>query len=166
MLSVTFFVPSNNNVVHAQTLRSLKAELTKKEQELNESNNKKKYTESQMSNKRSRINSINQEIVDIQNETVTLTEEIETLNGEIKEKEEEIKEIVNYYQISNSESAYLEYIFNATSFTDFIYRLAISEQLSSYNDKLVDEYNNKIKENEQKKKDSCRTKTKTDPETF
>ena len=58
---------------------------------------------------------------------------------------------MNYYQLSNGESAYLEYIFEAQDYTDFIYRMAVSEQLSSYNDRLIDEYHSKIRENEKKK---------------
>lgn len=153
MLLVNFYVPFKSNKVHAQTLRDLKNELAEKEKNLSNAQERKKYTQDQITAKKASIDSINNEIISIQEETVSLTEEIEKLNEEIIEKEKEIKEIINYYQISNSESAYLEYIFNAKDFTDFIYRLAVAEQLSKYNDKLVDEYNAKIKENEQKKLD-------------
>ena len=47
----------------------------------------------------------------------------------------------------------MEYVFEAVDFTDFIYRMAIAEQLSKYNDQLVEEFHATIKENEQKKKD-------------
>lgn len=42
-------------------------------------------------------------------------------------------------QISEGDNVYLEYIFEATSFTDFIYRSAIVEQLTKYNDELIDD---------------------------
>lgn len=151
MLLVNFFVPSNMEVVKAKTIRDLKAELEAKQEEYKKSQEQKELTESEISNTKSNIDAINTEISNIQKEMLDLTEEIEKLNDEIIEKEKEIKSIMNYYQLSNGESAYLEYIFNAVDFTDFIYRLAIAEQLSDYNDKLIDEYNDKIKENEKKK---------------
>ena len=45
----------------------------------------------------------------------------------------------------------MEYIFGAKDFTDFIYRMAITEQLSDYNDKLIKEFNSMIETNKQKK---------------
>ncbi|MBQ9072564.1 MAG: peptidoglycan DD-metalloendopeptidase family protein [Bacilli bacterium] len=153
MVCVTLTVPSNHEKVEAKTLRDLKQELAELEQKQSEVENEQKLTEQQIENKKQSISNINVEINDIHKEMENLTVEIEELGIEIKEKEQEIKDIMNYYQLSNGESAYLEYIFNAADYTDFIYRMAIAEQLSNYNDKLVDEYNEKIKENEQKKKD-------------
>lgn len=151
MLSVNIFVPINMEKVEAKTLRALKQELIDKEKEYEDRVNQKKLTEAEIANKKASIDAINSEISNIQKEMLNLTKEIENLNVEIAEKEKEIKAIMNYYQLSNGESAYLEYIFNAVDFTDFIYRLAIAEQLSDYNDKLIDEYNKKIEENEKKK---------------
>lgn len=153
LLVVSFSFSSDSRIVHAKTLRNLKEELAAKEKELSEGKSQKELTEKQIEQKRNNIAAINQEIVNIQDETVKLGEEIERLNEEIKLKQKEIKQIINYYQLSNGESAYLEYVFNAVDFTDFIYRMAIAEQLSNYNDKLIDEYNATIKESEQKKKD-------------
>ena len=53
---------------------------------------------------------------------------------------EEIKSIVHYYQVSNVQNMYYEYVFNADSYTDFIYRFAITEQLSDYREKTINEY--------------------------
>ena len=150
-LLINFFVPINMETVQAKTLRSLKQELEVKEKEYANSKYQKELTESEIANKRKTIDAVNTEIGNIQKEMLTLNEEINQLNDEIIQKEKEIKAIMNYYQLSNGESAYLEYIFNATDFTDFIYRLAIAEQLSDYNDKLIDEHNKKIEENEKKK---------------
>ena len=153
MLIVSFVMHLDIEVVHAKTLRDLKNELEVKQEEYKNSEQQKQLTQSQINNTKASIAAINTEISNIQAEMLKLVEEIEKLNEDIIQKEKEIKSIMNYYQLSNGESAYLEYIFNAVSFTDFIYRLAITEQLSDYNDKLIDEYNNKIKENEQKKKE-------------
>lgn len=152
LLMVNFARP-NQDVVEAKTLRGLKEELAQLEREQSNVQNKKKLTEQEIENKKKNIGNINIEISNINQEMKDLTKEIEDLNIEIVEKEKEIKNIMNYYQLSSSESAYLEYVFEAADFTDFIYRVAIAEQLSNYNDKLVDEYNSKIKENEKKKVD-------------
>jgi len=152
LLVVNFAVPTKE-VAEAKTLRDLKEELAELERKQSNVENEKKLTEQEIANKRASIDSINDEISAISQEMVSLTEEIEQLNVEIVEKEKEIKEIINYHQLSSSESAYLEYIFEAADFTDFIYRMAIAEQLSKYNDELVEEFHATIKENEQKKKD-------------
>ena len=146
MLMVNFFLPANMEVAKAKTVRDLMKELEEKKQEYKDSQNQKELTESEINKTKANITAINDEISKIQTEMLDLTKEIEKVNEDIIEKEEEIKSIMNYYQLSNGESAYLEYIFNAASFTDFIYRLAIAEQLSDYNDKLIEEYNKKIKE--------------------
>lgn len=153
LLIISFAFSSDSRIVKAKTLRNLKEELAAKEKELSNGNNQRALTESEIKQRKNKISSINIEILQIQEETARLSKEIERLNGEIELKKQEIKQIINYYQISNGESAYLEYVFNATDFTDFIYRMAIAEQLSSYNDKLIDEYNLIIKESNQKKED-------------
>ena len=134
----------------AQTLGELKAELQKKQEEYNQNKANQAQTEQEISNVNASINSIQEEInqtyIDIDN----LTIEIENLNQQIEEKEQEVKDIINFVQISNGESAYLEYMFGAQDFTDFIYRIAVSEQLTAYNDKLIDEYNEMIEGNKQK----------------
>lgn len=134
----------------AQTLGDLRTELDQKQAEYNQNKANQAQTEQEISNVNASINAIeaeiNQTYIDIDN----LTIEIEKLNQQIEEKEQEVKDIINFVQISNGESAYLEYMFGAQDFTDFIYRIAISEQLTSYNDKLIDEYNEMIESNKQK----------------
>lgn len=152
MLFVTFVIPPTDKV-EAKTLRDLKTELATRKKEYEDSLNKKKLTESEIQNKKNTITQIRLEMDNIQTEIKNLNQEIEDLNVEIIEKEAEIKRIINYYQLSNSESAYLEYIFEAADFTDFIYRMAVAEQLSNYNDKLIDEYHKTIEENEKKTKE-------------
>ena len=153
LVLVNFTMPKDIEEVEAKTLRDLKAELEEKQKEYENSKNQKELTEGEIASTRKNIDAINTEISNIQKEMLDLTNEINELNEEIEEKEKEIKSIMNYYQLSNGESAYLEYIFNAVDFTDFIYRLAIAEQLSDYNDKLIDEYNAKIEENKKKQKE-------------
>ena len=75
------------------------------------------------------------------------------LNEDIEQKKSEIESILSFVQISSGESAYLEYAFGAKDFTDFIYRVAVSEQLTAYNDDLVEQYKQNIEEDEKKKEE-------------
>lgn len=93
------------------------------------------------------------DIAAAQEEVKRLEAEIKRLQDEIKVKDKEIKNLMRFVQISNGESVYLEYAFGASSFTDFIYRVSVAEQLSNYNEQLIDEYNKTIKESEQKQKE-------------
>ena len=146
---VSFCVLSCN--VDAKTLGDLQNELNAKKQELDDNKNKKKLTQSEMNSINSNIKSIQNSINQIQIDTTNLTEEIEKLNQEIIEKQEEIKKVISYFQISNGESAYLEYVMGASDFTDFIYRSAVTEQMTNYNDELIASYNATIEANENKK---------------
>lgn len=136
--------------VNAKTLGDLKEELKQKENELQENKNQQAKTEQEIQSVNASIASIeaqiNQTYIDIEN----LTNEINQLNLQIEQKEQEVKDIINFLQVSNGESAYLEYMFGAKDFTDFIYRVAVSEQLTAYNDKLITEFNQMIEENKQK----------------
>ena len=50
---------------------------------------------------------------------------IDELNENINSKKKEIENLLSFLQVSNGENVYLEYIFEAKTFTDFIYRSAV-----------------------------------------
>ena len=137
--------------VSAKTLGELQNELERKKQELSDNKSKQKLTEQEMQTINSNLKKIQSNINQIQVETTNLNEEIDQLNQDIIKKNEEIKKIISYFQISSGESAYLEYIMGASDFTDFIYRTAVTEQMTNYNDELINEYNATIAANEAKK---------------
>lgn len=136
----------------AQTLRQLKNELAENERELEENKQQQAQTQSQISSSKKRIEQISQEKIQIEKDVADLTDEIEQLNKDIVSMNVEIKDLMSYYQLSNTgESAALEYVFDASTFTDFIYRMAITEQLGEHNSDLIKQYNQTISENEDKK---------------
>ena len=147
MLYVNIFIPK----VSAKTLGELEKELQDKKTELSDNKAKQQLTEEQMNTINNTIKSIQESIQQIQIDSNKLQEEIEELNKEILIKQEQIKSIISYFQISSGESAYLEYIMGSEDFTDFIYRSAVSEQMTNYNDELIDSYNATIEENKNKK---------------
>lgn len=140
--------------VSAKTVRDLKNELAAKRAEYDSNKQSQALTEQQMAAVYGRIGEITEEKADIEEEIARLNQEIVQLNADIIAKNEEIKKIINYYQISaTGEAAYMEYLFKSKDFTDFIYRMAVAEQLSEYNSQLIDDYNNMITQNEQKKQE-------------
>jgi len=147
---LVFFVPTFVQPVHAKTLGELKKELKQKQEELQANKDKKAETETEISNTRTEIANIKKSIEQTYIDMANLQVEIDKLNENIAKKDQEMKDIVNFVQISSGESAYLEYAFGATDFTDFIYRMAVSEQLANYNDKLIEQYNEAIEETKKK----------------
>jgi len=153
LLISNLYVPK----IQAKTLGDLKRELEEYKKELQENKDKQKLTEEEMTKLRNSINSISENIVKIGDEVIVLNneinqlnEEILKLNEEILKSEEEIEALLSFVQISNGESAYLEYAFGAKDFTDFIYRIAVSEQLTVYNEQLIEQYKSNIEQNKTK----------------
>lgn len=131
--------------VEAKTLKDLKNELAAYESEMKSAKNKQQLTKNEINNVNSRVQTI-RETIDKDEENIKKTEgEIVILEQNAKEKEEQIKDIIAFLQISNSENAYMEYIFGAKTIEDLILRSAVSEQMVAYNDDLIEDYNDTIK---------------------
>ena len=157
ILCLTFCLFFAVNVVYATsndtTLKDLRDKLAKYEKESQDIIKKKEEV-----NKK--INGINNELgiiaKDIEESDQKIQEaqlKIEKLEIDIDNKKLEIDNLINFEQISSGDNIYLEYIFNAKTFTDFIYRVSIVEQLSKYNDELIDDMNKLIDENKKTKED-------------
>jgi len=153
LLTILLLVPSIVFQVEdtsAKTIRELKEQLEKLENEQAENNNNIARTEEELQNTRNQIQQNYAAIEQINLDIQKLDEEIEELNKEIKEKDNTTKNLMYSLQTTNGNSFYLEYLFGADSITDFIYRYSITEQITGYNEKLIEEMNKMIEENEQK----------------
>lgn len=139
--------------VEAKTLRQLQEELDKLEKDYNENKNKKSLTQSEINTLNSQINTINTNIINTKKEIATSEQEIINNQNEIEAKSKETDELLKFLQISSGENVYLEYLFEADSYTDFIYRYSVVSQLTGHNNKIMDELERLNKELEQKKKD-------------
>ena len=137
--------------VEAKTLKDLRDELKALEDKQTENNNKKQLTESEISKVNKRVGEITAEIEKSEKNIQELTEEVRELEEKRTGKENQIKDIISFIQITDSENAYLEYIFGAQDIESLILRSAISEQLIAYNDQLINEYNGTIIECNDKK---------------
>ena len=138
-------------VAQAKTLGTLRQELEVLKEKYENNQLDIQLTEEEIKEAEARIAEIRQTIADIRIDMEDLQAMIEQLNQDILAKEKEIADILVFFQVANGENAYLEYAFGAQDFTDFIYRLAVSEQLTTYNDELIESYKKDIEESEQKK---------------
>ena len=145
-LLIIIFIVVINYRVEAKTLKDLKNELAAYEKEMTEVKNKNKLTQNEINNVNERAKSITETIEQDQIKIKKTEDEIVELEKKADEKEVQIKDIISFLQVTNSENAYLEYIFGAKTIEDLILRSAVSEQMVSYNDDLIEDYNNTIKE--------------------
>lgn len=151
---ILILVPKN---VSAKTIAQFEAEVNKYTAELKEKQAKVAKNQAEVEQVKKNIANIQSQITGTENEINSLQEQIEESNKEIIKKSEESKKIMAYYQIENGENAYLEYAFGAETITDMIYRLSITEQLTEYNNQIMQELKQLIIENN-KKKESLKAK--------
>lgn len=148
ILIVPMMIPPQE--VKGKTINGLQQEINDAKKQIEENKNKKQLTQEQIQTVNANISLIDKEIKDGEAKVIALNEESVKLSNKIEEKKEEIKKIINFFQLSNGEETYLEYVFGAATFTDFIYRKAITEQLTKYNKNLVKEFDEMIKANRKK----------------
>ncbi len=136
-----------------QTLNELLAQAKANRDAYNKAKSQKELSEQERNEAIKQKEAVTVEIDSINTELTKIEKDVRELQNSIDKKDKEIKEIMKFVQISNGESAYLEYAFGASSFTDFIYRVSVAEQLSDYNDELIKSYNADIKSLEIKQKE-------------
>ena len=135
LISIALLIPIN---VSAKTLGDLKNEYDALEAAYREKEQEIEENKQEQNNTSNRIDQIYGEISAAEKEIEDLNARISELNQKIAEKDKQIKSVIKYYQVSNGESELLEYLFSASSITDFIYRATVTEQLSRYNSNLID----------------------------
>ena len=149
LIEISFPMEDMNVEADARTLRKMKNELAELERELSENKAAQQSAQTNINSSKARIEEITKEKTDIEDEVEDLSGEIKELGVEIKTMNSEVKDIINYYQLSKSgDSGIIEYVFDATDYTDLTYRMAITEQLSDYYSTTIKDYNQKIKDNE------------------
>ncbi len=143
----------NGATKEAETILDLKDELAALKQEKIDNQNAKSQTQSQINTKKNAIYNAYKEQEQIEVKVTEAEAKIVESNAKIAEAKKAIDELLRFMQLSNGDSAYLEYISGASSTTDLIMRTAIVEQLSSYNKETVEKMEALIAENEQLKLD-------------
>lgn len=126
-------------------------DLSKAQAQLDKNNQAINNTKNQKNRDNATITSLQNDIRKMSEETTKLQEEIQKAEEDIKDKEQKTKNVVSYLQMSGGENAYLEYVFGTETITDLIYRLAVVEQITEYNENTITEMQNLIKANEDRK---------------
>lgn len=129
------------------SLKDLKESMAKLDKKRQEAIARKNQTKNEIKSMESDIDDINKEIESNNKAIDDAYDKIADLDEEIINKKKEIDNLLSFLQVSEGENVYLEYVFQAKNFTDFIYRGAVVEQLTKYNDNLIDDMYNKIEEN-------------------
>lgn len=146
---ITYTFISANASSKANTLAELRSELNALKATKQANDNKKSKTQDEINASNQTITNAKNEITVNQNKIEKAKDDIVKLNDEIKETEESIKKTIQAYQLTDGQNVYLEYIFDATSYEDLVYRYAIVEQIIDYNNEQIDKYNDLISKNEQ-----------------
>ncbi len=158
ILIAMIFVPVNK--VSAKTIQDLKNQLADLERKYNDAQSTKKLTQNEMDKLNNEITAINNNIENTKKEITSAEESIKESEKDIEAKKEESNEFLKFLQLSTGDNMYLEYLFDAEDYTDFIYRYAIVSQMSEYNNNLINELETLIKDLEQKKIDLADKQTK------
>ena len=143
-------IPSSK-ATSSKTLQELIDELNARELQLKEISDEKNLTQEKLNEITSSIINVGLEINEVENKMIELNNKIEDNKIEIKEKEKQIKKLINLMQKNNGENIYLELLFGSSDLKDFIYRKQIIEQITAYNDKLVDDLNKMIEDSKELK---------------
>ncbi len=145
--------------VKAKTLGDLKNELSNLERKYAEANNNKNMTTEQINSLTNEINAMTSKLNQIKVDIKNTEDEIMENEDTIEKKKEETNELLKFLQVSSGENVYLEYLFEADSYTEFIYRYAVVSQLTDYNNNLMKELEELIKSLEKKKENLANNKT-------
>ena len=141
LMLVVFSMVLPTSYAKEKTLNELEAEAKANREAYNKAKNEKELTEAERDKATAQKAEVEKEISSIETQLDSIGNQIEEIQKDIDAKDEQMKDIMSFVQVTNGDSNYLEYIFGATDFTDFIYRISVAEQLGNYNEQLIEEYN-------------------------
>lgn len=144
-----FFYSSDE--VNAKTIADLRRELSAIEEKEKQNKNNIQQTEAQINKTKMEISNIYSTIDTINADIKQSEEDIITIGNKIDVKDAETKELLSTLQKTSGDSFYVEYVFGADTIKDFIYRYAVTEEISKYNSDLIVDMNKNIKELSDKK---------------
>lgn len=148
IIMLLVFMPKVN-ASSANTIAELRKEIEALKAKKQAQGNKKAQTQSEINTTTNKLNTTKNEITEGRNQIETARLEIKKLDKEIEDGTENIKSLMNSYQINGADNAYMDYIFKAESYADFVYRYTVIKQVIDYNKELIDGWNEKIIQNEQ-----------------
>lgn len=139
------FFGVNSNEVRALTLNDLYNDLSALESNYAAAQKKSNMTRQELANLKASIVSAEGEIRKAQNDIVEAENDIEKSEKDIALKKDETNQMLLYLQLMNSKGdSMLEYVMDADSYTEFIYRYSVVMQMSDYNQEIITELNDLI----------------------
>ena len=157
------FIPCSIKV-EAKTINDIRNQIKELEAKQAQNDNSKKLTQDEIDQYTADIANLTASIKKTNDEVAEAEKSIIESQDQIENKRDQINEMMRYLQVSTGENVYLEYIFEAESYTDFIYRYALVSQMSDYNNTLMDELAVIINDLETKKKDLAAKQASMDAE--
>lgn len=139
--------------ISAKTIQQFENEVAKYTKELQEKKDKVAKNDEEVAQIKEKIKQIEAQISQAESDIKQLQSEIDECNKKIAEKDAESKKLMKYFQVVVNDNAYLEYIFGATSIKDMIYRMSVVEQLTEYNDTIMKELEELIRQNNKKQQE-------------
>lgn len=148
LVSLLIFIPSVN-ASSAKTLAELRKELTALKNKKASQESQKKKTKEEITNAKNNIYNSQTAITEGREKIEAAKNEIEVLTGDIESTKESIKRLMNSYQLLQGDNIYLEYIFEAESYADLVYRYEVVNQILDYNNSQINEWEEKVEYNEE-----------------
>lgn len=153
LASITLILPTNAYAKKANTIAELRAELASLKKEKSDNQNQQNLTKGEINSAKNNITKKETQIEVNQQKVIDATNESARLEDEIASGKETLEKLVQSYQVAKGDNVYLEYIFQASSYEDLVYRYAIMEQLMDYQENLISSWKDKIEYNSQLKID-------------
>lgn len=148
LLTIILFIP-NVFATNARTLGELKSELAALKTKKANQEYKKKRTNNEIESARNNIYTSQNEITQNREKIENARKEVAELNNEIASTKESIKRLINSYELLQGDNIYLEYIFQAESYADLVYRYEVVNQILGYNNSQIESWESKVTYNEQ-----------------
>lgn len=142
-------IPNVHAASDAKTLAELRGELRALKNKKAAQDNAKRKTKNEINSAKNNIYDNQQSIIKGKSQIEAAKKEVQTLNKEIDDTKESIKNLMNSYQISSGDNLYLDYVFNAESYSDLVYRYSVVKQIINYNDEQIDSWKEKVTYNEE-----------------
>ena len=152
IVSMAYFIlPITTVNAEQTTYGQVLDDLSKAEAELSKNQSSIQSGKNQIATDNKTINNLKDEIVKMGEETTQLQQEIVESNQEIENKKEQTKNVITYLQMSGGQNIYLDYVFGGETITDVVYRMSVVEQITEYNNQVIEDLETLIKNNEDKK---------------
>ena len=162
ILTLNICSPLKANADEKLTLRKLQNNYETEKAKYEENQKQVNLTQAEINAKRNRINTLKNEMYTISKEVEKLNDEIEEYKLNIKGKIIQSKNLIEQLQVTEKSDLYYDYIFNADSVSDMVYRSAVIKEIVDYNDKVVSTLNTMIEDNKKREEEIEKRKKEID----